>query len=308
MTYDIYYHNDFDGRASAAVMLAFLRSRGDMIKNYIPVNFDIEKQWPRMKFPRPGIVVDFVYHPQATWYFDHHLTSFRLMKPNKVNTPNLFWDKQYPSCTSFVLDTLREKFDWKPPVHFKELAQWLDITDAARFKSAKQAVELKEPALQLMSFVDWETRGGGKPTLQWLVELMSRVRLKRVAADRRVKGTMKKIYAERDKAFAFYKNNIDIIGRVSFIDLSNIHLLDLRFTPYFLYPNLLYNVMLKKVRGDYKLSVGSNPWKRSKVKINVGLMLKRYGGGGHKAAGGLTVKPASRKDRIIRGIIAKLNK
>jgi nanoRNase/pAp phosphatase (c-di-AMP/oligoRNAs hydrolase) len=66
--------------------------------------------------------------------------------------------------------------------------------------------------------------------------------------------------------------------------------------------------MLKKVKGDYKLGVGSNPWKRNKIKINIGLLLKKYGGGGHKWVGGLTVKPASKKDAVIREIIARLNR
>src|SRR5271155_4749866 len=102
MLYDIYFHNDFDGRASAAVMLAFLRSRGDDIEHFIPVKYDIipvgtKKQWLDDKFleknklfrgkHNPAIIVDFPYHPQAAFWFDHHLRPFR--KPG--------WEKKFKS-------------------------------------------------------------------------------------------------------------------------------------------------------------------------------------------------------------------
>ena len=42
MTYDLYFHNDFDGHASAAVMLSFLGGRGDRIGHFVPVDFDLQ--------------------------------------------------------------------------------------------------------------------------------------------------------------------------------------------------------------------------------------------------------------------------
>ncbi len=91
MKYDIYFHNDFDGRASAAVMLAFLRSRGDDIEHYIPIKYDVIPKWIDDKFLEknklfkgkhsPAIIVDFPYHPQAAFWFDHHIRPFPNVLP-----------------------------------------------------------------------------------------------------------------------------------------------------------------------------------------------------------------------------------
>jgi len=307
MTYDIYHHDDLDGRASAAILTAFFRSRGDKVAQYIPVDFHMEKKWGTMKLSRPSVVVDFLYRPGLALYFDHHITSFRNYP--HANTKRLpkghFWDPHAPSCAGFVLTTLVKRFGFKPPLHFKELAKWVDIVDAARFVSARQAIALKEPALQLMSFIDWEVKQEKK--LSWLVDAMSRFPLVRIAKDARVMRVMKRVYKERDKALVFYKTHAQMFGKVVFIDLSHVHLLDARFALYILAPRASYNVILKKFKGAYKLSVGTNPWRKPKHPVNIGKILTTYGGGGHKAAGGLTVPSIKEKEQIIREIIAKLN-
>src|ERR1700685_3337099 len=110
MKYDIYFHNDFDGRASAAVVLAFLRSRGDDIEHFTPVNYYLLSQWMDEKFfekhklfsgkRNPAIIVDFLYHPKAAMWFEHHATTFKRPEWEKKFKPDTFHrlEPQYPSC------------------------------------------------------------------------------------------------------------------------------------------------------------------------------------------------------------------
>src|SRR5581483_7562722 len=87
MKYDIYFHNDFDGRAAAAIMLAFLRSRGDDAEHFVPLGYEMQDAYLKENFfathklfkgkRNPPIIVDFAFHPKAAWWFDHHPTTFK---------------------------------------------------------------------------------------------------------------------------------------------------------------------------------------------------------------------------------------
>src|SRR4029078_9967099 len=68
-------------------------------------------------------------------------------------TGRKFYDPTAKSCTKFIADTVAAKwsFDLAP---LRELIEWAEIIDGALFTDAKMAVELKEPALQLMTFIE----------------------------------------------------------------------------------------------------------------------------------------------------------
>lgn len=40
MNYHLYFHDDFDGMSSSAILLDFFRTRGDDIASFNPINFD----------------------------------------------------------------------------------------------------------------------------------------------------------------------------------------------------------------------------------------------------------------------------
>jgi len=308
MIYDIYYHNDFDGRASAAIILNFLRTRGDDIGRYVPVAFDLKPTWSKLKFSRPTIIVDFIYHPRAAWWYDHHLTSFikpewqKSFRPSKLKR----WNSKYPSCCSLVLDSLEKDFKFEPPIYLRELARWLDITDAAGYKTARQAIEFKEPAMQIMNYIDEHSKNN--ESLAWLIDLLSRFSLRAVMRDPRLVREGKKLIRNHAKAFTFYKKHIVPQGRVGVIDLGKNKLVDLRFSTYYLYPRLVYNLIVKDSADGFRFSVGTNPWRRSKDKtVNIGRLLKRYGGGGHRMVGGLLIQSKTQKEKIIQEIITILN-
>ena len=133
MQYDIYYHDDFDGRASAAMMLAFLKSRGDGIAQYVPLTYGFEKAWlaaDLSKKKHPAIV-QFSCHPKAAWWFGRHPTGFRKEAWRSAFRPDAqrSYDRSYGSACHLVYDALVRDFGWKPPRHLKELARVLDVFD-----------------------------------------------------------------------------------------------------------------------------------------------------------------------------------
>ncbi|MEK9180522.1 MAG: hypothetical protein AAB897_03865 [Patescibacteria group bacterium] len=331
MKYDIYFHDDFDGRASAAAVLAFLRSprkarrgvtrgkRGDEIEHYTPVNYDVQDQWLKAGFfqnhklfrgsRNPAIIVDFLYHPDSAWWFDHHETSFKRADWGKKFRPSKFhhWDPKYPSCCHQVLDKLTKTFGWKPPAHLKELAKWLDVVDGAHYKSAKQTIELKEPALQLGMFIDEATKHGG--ALEWIIRSMAEKPLGAIIRHKKITPVIKRMKRKIATSLSFYRKNLQIYGRTTLIDTSGGQFV-LRFAPYYLVPGSLYNIRMKKVGMMYGFTAGVNPWRRKENKIHIGkLLFNTFGvGGGHPGAGGTQFKTRDEARRGAEKIIKLLNR
>lgn len=317
MTYDIYFHNDFDGRASAAVLLAFLRERGDRIAHYVSVNFDSMPQWLDEKFFKkhklftgkrnPAIVVDFPYHPKAAWWFDHHLTAFKKAPWQKKFRPDKFHhhDPSYASACHLVMASLQKSFGWSPPRHIRELAKWLDVIDGAGYTSARQTILMKEPALQANNFI--ESRTDSKKITLWTIRFLSQKSIEKYADAPIVKESMQGIRRKTAVAVKFYKKNINILGKVMFVDLASVDLGEAgHYAPYYLYPRFVYLVRFRQKQNFFHIGVSANPWRRSENKIHIGELLRKYGGGGHKNVGGVEFKTRAKAERAVRDIIKLL--
>ncbi len=310
MKYDIYFHDDFDGRASAAVLLNFFARRGDTIQHYFPVEHGMD--WAAKKLSassrrNPSIVVDFPYHPEAKFWFDHHQTTFlkeawrRRFKATKFQQ----LDPKAPSACGLIVKSLRKHFGYAPPPHIKELARWLDIYDSASYISARQAIENKEPALKIGQFID---EAGGEDALIWLIELLSTMPLEAIANDPRIRKKTREIRKNNKKLLLFYREHLKIRNAVGFIDLSG-QKSELRFAPYYLYPKIRYAVVLKKnTMNGFRLSVSANPWPRKLNRIHLGEFLRaRYGGGGHRDAGGASFPAKQAAASAAEEVIGFLN-
>lgn len=291
MQYDIYYHDDFDGRASAAMMLAFLKSRGDGIARYVPLTYGFEKAWlaaDLSKKKHPAIVVDFLYHPKAAWWFDHHPTGFRKEAWRSAFRPDAqhHYDRSYGSACHLVYDALVRDFGWKPPRHLKELARVLDVFDSAKYPSARVTIEMKGPAYEVGAFIEALDHTVAED--KFLIGRLAAEPLARVAKAPRVARAVKALRKKMARSLAFYKKNIEKFGSVTFVDATKDPLNGfLRYAPYYFYPRSMYGIRIReKGKGVWYLGVGANPWRRSENRFELGkLMRERYGGGGHKGIG-----------------------
>jgi oligoribonuclease NrnB/cAMP/cGMP phosphodiesterase (DHH superfamily) len=323
MKYDIYFHNDFDGRASAAVMLAFLRSCGDQIAHFTPVNYDLTQQWLDPNFfkkhklfkgPRnPAIIVDFIYHPAAAFWFDHHPTTFKRDDWRKKFKPDKFHQLQphYLSNCHLTYTALKQDFGWKPEKHFVELVKWLDVIDGARYRSSKQTLELKEPALEVDAFID-ETDHNKKETVA-IIKLLSEKPLSTIAKMPKVQKAARTMRKSNIKGLSFYRKNMKVFDDVTLIDLSSTDIKSLRYAPYYLRPKILYGMRITRRDGLYHIGIGANPWiKGAALKkhrdVHIGELLKKYGGGGHKGAGAGEFKTMGDVQRAVAEMIPALNK
>ncbi len=310
MVYDIYFHDDFDGRASAAVLWDYLKKRGDDIKGFYTVDYALEPRWPKFKFPRPAIIVDFLYHPKAAMWFDHHVMPFLLpaWKKSFRRTKNMHWDSRYASCCHFIMDELTKYLGYRPPVHIRELAKWLDVIDGANYKSARQVIEMKEAPIQLAYFIEGRGKKGDPKT--WLIKLLAEMPLGEIVKVPRVAKTISRIRKDLTSSLAYYRAHSEVNGKTVFTNVTEHTGLKVRFAPFYLFPTCVYSLTLKRERGgNYHLTVGASPWRREENGFHIGkFMHERFGGGGHKNVGGADIQSGKRALAITREIIKFLLK
>lgn len=319
MKYDVYMHNDFDGRASATVLLHFLESRGDTIANYYPVDYTVLDKWRKETFltkpnqfgdsKNPAIVVDFLYHPKAAIWFDHHPTTFKKdgWEENFKKTPLHHLDASYPSCCHLVLDVLAKESGYKPPHHLKEFAKWLDIIDGALYKNALQPLRMKEPAIQLNQFIEGEKKDQG--AMEWLIKLMAYKPMKEVVEDPRVKKGVERVRRDIQDKMGEYRKHVTLEGVVAVSDLLEWNAsAEMRFAPYSFYPECRYGVIVKKKNDMFHIGAAINPWNKPRRQTHIGELLKEYGGGGHRNVGGLEIKARRKTMEVLQEIIERLNK
>ena len=160
----LYHGNCFDGSASAGLFARFFRERlssGDTHVTYTPMQHKGDAQ-PIGSALLDGDVndcVDFRYSqdPRLHWWFDHHVSAFQLscdvshFRADKSGQK--FYDPTAKSCTNFLAKTLAARFGFDT-ARFSDLLYWAEIIDGALFPSATMAVELREPALRLMTWVE----------------------------------------------------------------------------------------------------------------------------------------------------------
>lgn len=305
--YNIYFHYDFDGIASAAVIFDFLKQKNSNVENFIAVNYNLKYKWPNFKFKKNPIIVDFYFHPKAKFWFDHHETTFKKesWKDNFKQNKYHHFAPRYKSCCSLIVNRLQKLWGYKPSKHIINLSKWLDIIDGANYKSAKQAIFLKEPAAQINAFIDNQPK---IKSITWLIYDLIQKPLTKIAQKKRVKNFIKKEVKRRQKIINFYNKNLKIYNyKLGIIDIGR-HNYNLRYAPFYLKPNLIYALTIRHKKGLYFISLGVNPWQKNKNKIHVGKFLrKNFGGGGHKKVGGVEFRNKKELNLAIKKIIKEFS-
>lgn len=311
MKYDIYFHGGcFDGVASAAMLLWFLRQRGDSYGKFIPLTHPVNKKWWKsLKMQRPSAITDILYHPKAKIWFDHHPTTF-IDKKWEKNFKKDGWhvlDTKSPSCTGLIYRHLTKVLKIKPPKYIKELAYWADILDGKLFllKSPAKVFDFRIPALRVFySIHSGETIAYQKT----LINALSNYSLEQVARSESVRSRFSKHKAKFKKSLPLFRKSIAVKDNVIVVDDSKNLLRGMKFMEYKYYPKLPYSVRILKRGNIFALDVGENPWHLSN-KVHIGNFLrKNFGGGGHQYVGGAQFKTKGQALKAAEKTIEYLNK
>jgi hypothetical protein len=292
----LYHDNCFDGAASASLFSRFYAEKIDPSARFTFVG----KAHGQGDVYEPGsfdgddnAVVDFRYSsdPKLGWWFDHHVSGFPTPADEQHfrthPSPHKFYDPQARSCAKFLAEQCRQKFEWDWSPH-RELVQWADLIDGAQFESPKAAVELAEPALQLMTWV--ENNHDAALKVRFIEELIRRP-LAAIAAEPWVTGALQPILKRHRASIDVIRARSRYERKVVTFDVAGDGLDGYnKFVPYYLFPDCHYVVGVSLSATRAKVSVGSNPWFASRRTANIAAICERYGGGGHPVVGAVSLK------------------
>jgi hypothetical protein len=299
MKMKVYFHdNCFDGLASAAVFSCFYRHRiGDGAKFeyeglahkagqlFLDVQFDGDE----------NAIVDFKYssNPRLTWWFDHHQSAFLSTADESHfrsdRSGQKVHDPTYRSCTKFIAHMAHTHFDFHPG-NLEELIHWADIIDGAQFTDARAAVELAEPAMELMMVVE----GIRDPERsRRLIEEFQRKSLQDIMAIDWIQEAFRPLYERHIKSIDIIRENARYAKGAVYFDISDHDEMEgyNKFIPYYLFPEATYCVGVSRSSYRSKISVGSNPWSLRPRTHNLAALCERHGGGGHPVVGAISFAP-----------------
>jgi hypothetical protein len=312
-----YHGHCFDGMASAALLTRLLASVevGELQFRYSGLDHQPGGSHVPERILSGAInaVVDFRYttSDKLGWWFDHHISGLVGEEEREHfaqdRSGHKFFDAGYGSCCKLIADTARTKF----AIEFPELAdliRWAHIIDTAGFSSAQQAVELKEPALQLMTVI--EVHGDDAFLTPRIARLAAGAPIDELVAERSVQDLLAPLLERHRNTCETIRQRAKASSGVVFFDLTGSG--DDRynkFIPYWLFPESRYCVAVTAGRTRAKISVGSNPWAPVPRTHNIAAICSRYGGGGHEVVGAVSLRAdeVERARTIASEVVAELS-
>jgi hypothetical protein len=283
-TWHLYFHSPcFDGIVSAVLMSDFLataRSVEDITLH--GVNYHLRGTWKALRLDQPSAVIDFLYHPEATIWFDHHLTTFldrELQASYECREgPEIVYDSSADSCAGLLWRHLWQEFGCRNLFHAEKVS-WAERIDAARYESPAEAIWSEAPALRINAALAVGDREGfpeflvGKLRSASLAEVAelpeTRARYERFVL-------LSQIGLERFRADA----RLTTDGIVTF-DVDGTDAIVSRYAPFFVFRGARYSVGVVRRGPKGTLTAMRNPWLEFES-VPLGEIFSEIGGGGHQ--------------------------
>ena len=307
----------FDGASSAAVFTRFYGERIDPSAEFSYRGLTHQPAGTKLDESLfdgdENVIVDFKYSssPRLTWWFDHHQSAFLTPEDaehfRRHRSETKFYDPTYKSCTKFLADIARKKFQFND-APLEELIRWADIIDGAQYESPEAAVKMNVPATQIALVI--EASADDEMTARLIPELGSRP-LAEVARLPFVADTFRELYRRHESSLDVIRRTAEAGDGVVFFDVSDFHLEGFnKFIPYYLFPDSYYSVAVSRSPQRIKVAVGSNPWKQPPTEKNLASLCERYGGGGHARVAAISFAPGHIEEarKAAREIAAELRK
>ncbi len=292
----LYHDRCFDGACSAALFASFVKrtlAPGAQV-DFFGLFHRSDQLFDESAFRGDlNAIVDFKYSPsdRVNWWFDHHQSAF-LSEEDAAHfradeSGTKFYDPDYKSCTKFIADTLGGKYGFDSS-HLSDLVHWADILDGAQHASAKEAVLMECPALQLNLLFE-----AAEPNLTAkVIPLLECESLGDVMARSEYRAVFQQLYGRHTKTIDLIRELAEFRDGVVSFDLIDKGLRGYnKFIPYYLFPESLYTVSVLDGGFRVKVSVGSNPWAPEVPHHNLAELCEQYGGGGHPRVGAISYGP-----------------
>lgn len=303
----LYFHSPcFDGVVSAALASEYL----EKVRRYPEVqlhgvNYHLRDSWVNSELQRPSAVVDFLYHPSAELWVDHHPTTFLNDEARsdyeRRRGPDIFYDNAASSCAILLWRR------WKAALpqlgsHFEEIVRWANRIDSACYDCVDEAIHLTAPALQINLALAMYSGDGFSQHLVWLFRTFS---ISEVAARPEVKTAF---------AFGRYLQKLGQMrlgdgirlteNGIAVFDVNAEDVLVNRYAPFHFFPEARYSAGIIRKAGQTKLTAMRNPWLEFRS-APLGKLCLKLGGGGHERVGSVIVRDGSPKE-LLNTLLAQI--
>jgi hypothetical protein len=308
----LYFHSPcFDGITSSVLTLDFLETSQDWtFKELRPVNYDQRNSWlsEEQERSRPFAVVDYLYHPSAEFWADHHQTSFLTPELKKQfcehKSPFHIYNSKSGSCAMLLWRVLWRRFKYQNS-RYSELVSWADKIDAARYSSVEEAILGSNPAIT----VSRSLAINKDPNYSvWLVTRLRRYSLEEV-------GSSPEVVEKSNEVLALITAGLERLSKTVHLEDDNIAIFDVdssdvlvnRYSPYHFYPKARYSLGIVRKPDSIKITAMRNPW-RHFPSVYLGRLFERFGGGGHRRVGSLLLRGSDAQDpeMVLRQLLTEI--
>jgi hypothetical protein len=296
---------DFDGLVCGALITKF-----ESIDSYLFVEPKF-MQDGLVEIRRGDIIANLPYHPNCTLWFDHHITNTTPDFPKPI-MPGKGGFRLAPSAARVVCEYYTEtaqlaegaaRLSFLNSQRIVYLLQEADRIDAGKLTTEDV---LNPQGYVLVSMTTDGKRAEDEPYWLRVIRLLRDATLEEVMKDAEVARRCQQVLDDQEKLRAILLERTTIKGNVIYCDLRGIK--DIpdgnRFLIFTLFPQ--GNIQVK-VEDDTQrenttaISVGYNIFNPTS-NVNVGELLKNYGGGGHKVVGSSRM-PNDRAEQAIKEIV-----
>lgn len=302
---------DFDGLVCGALVTKF-----EPIDDYLYVE---------PKFMQDGlvdiragdIITNLPYHPNCTLWFDHHITNTTPNFPQPIVLGKGGF-RLAPSAARVVCEYYTEVGNRQQATDNSKPEEILSFLNTERMKYLLHEADRidagkleKEDVLDpqgyvLISMTTDGRNAGDEPYWLKIINLLRDKTLEETFADPEVKRRCQQIRDEQEKLRKLLLERAQLRSNVIYVDLRGVKNIPdgNRFLIFTLFPK--GNIQVKVTHDTQRenttaISVGYNIFNPTS-NVNVGELLKNYGGGGHKVVGSSRV-PNEEAEQSIREIL-----
>lgn len=299
----------FDGVVSGVLAVLFLeKSRGWKFTTIKPVNYHSKETWLETPLPKRSAVVDFLYHPRAEFWADHHSTTF-LTDEVKASFeerkgPARIYDRQSGSCACLLWREIGVSL--APNARLEEMVRWAQKIDSAAYESVDEAFSTDHPALIIRSSLAVDDDPDPE-YCRFLVTTLRTASLQEVAQTKQVQERFVKARQLTAKGLERMRQlkAVRLAGDVVVFNVNREAVLVDRYVGFLFHPQARYSVGVIHSDKGTTVTAMRNPWLDFES-ANLGEFMRQFGGGGHQRVGAL-ILPKDRESESEEVVSRLLN-
>jgi oligoribonuclease NrnB/cAMP/cGMP phosphodiesterase (DHH superfamily) len=278
---------DFDGIVCAVLLYEALDVRAPVI--WVEPS-DVQKDL--IQIQKGDIIANLPYDERCALWFDHHYT-------NQIAKPFKGAFKIAPSAAGIIYAYFKDRFQRD----YRELVQAADKIDSANLTLEEVLHPENHPYVLLSLTVSNEDQPN-EDYWNKLVALFKKYSIRQILQDPEVKQHCQSVTKQNDRYVEVLKTHTVLNQHVAITDFRPLDRPPSgnRFLVYSLFPESFVNVRIRYEDRNKQMvvvNVGHSIFNPN-CKVNVGLMLVHFGGGGHRGAGSARFHSSQSDDYISR--------